>query len=119
MKHVQMILILTVAFYALQTESVAAVPDGEPRSQAVAFSDLDLSQPADAAVLYRRIERAATHVCEPLKARDPARATRFRKCVAAAFARAVADVHAPLLTEHYVILTGKSTLSPPEARLNR
>jgi UrcA family protein len=69
----------------------AAEPRGRP-SRVVDFADLDLSDPAEAAVLHERIESAAVQVCGPVRAHDVAQLW-IRPCIHRAIARAVADVN--------------------------
>jgi UrcA family protein len=80
----------------------AMVSAGSPAgsSRTVAFADLDLTHPAGAAVLYRRIRTAALEVCPPLFDRDPSFTARSRSCVQDAIARAVNEVNAPSLTQY-------------------
>lgn len=59
----------------------------------VNFSDLDLSAPEDAAVLYRRIQKAARQACggsTPI--RSLAQQAEFQACQDMAIAQAVQDV---------------------------
>jgi UrcA family protein len=86
--------------------------------KAINYADLNLSRAADVAVLYHRIEGAANLVCDLYASRDLARNLRFRHCTAEAIDRAVADVHAPLLTQRHAALTGRQTVPPQAMRLN-
>jgi UrcA family protein len=61
-------------------------------TQTVSYHDLDLSRPADAAQLYKRIGAAATEVCERFDAGTPAREPRRRECERRAIAATVARV---------------------------
>jgi len=110
---------LTVALGALQADCLAApaVSDEIP-ARLIRFADLNLSHTADVAVLYTRIEDAASLVCELYSSRDLARNLRFRHCKADAIDRAVADVHAPLLTLRHAALTKRQVLAPQALRLN-
>lgn len=59
----------------------------------VGFSDLNLSVPKDAAVLYRRIQKAARHACGGrAPARSLAQQAQFLSCQDMAIAQAVQDV---------------------------
>lgn len=108
-----------LALCALQADCLGApaVSDAVP-ARDINYADLNLSRPADAALLYRRIEGAASMVCEVYSSRDLARNLRFRHCVANAIDRAVADVHAPLLTQRHAALTKRQILPPQAMRLN-
>ena len=74
--------------------------------QVVSYADLDLDKPADAAILLVRIESAARNVCGLRRARliPLAITQRLEVCVEQATARAIADVDAPLLTDHREIV---------------
>lgn len=104
-----------LALSALNADCLAtpAVTDALPAKE-INYADLNLSRATDVAVLYRRIEGAASLVCELYTSRDLARNLRFRHCMAEAIDRAVADVHAPLLTQRHAALT-KRQLTPPQA----
>lgn len=94
-----------------------AVEDDVPMKQ-VKYADLNLSRPADVAVLYGRIEGAASLVCETYSSRDLARNLRYRHCLTGAVDRAVAEVHAPLLTQRHAALTKRQIVPPQAMRLN-
>ena len=73
------------------------------KSIAVRISDLDLSRPADAATLYRRIRRAAERVCgDGLSSGSPIAAEPQRDCMQNAIADAVAALKQPLVTAAYL-----------------
>ena len=65
------------------------------------YSKTDLTTPAGASALYRRIVNVADAVCQA----DPALGLKgkfaARKCVRKAVARAVEDVHNPLLSARH------------------
>lgn len=76
------------------------------RHQVVSYADLNLENAADAAILLARIQTAAREVCGvrrapliPIELR-----VRFDNCAQDATARAIADVNAPLLTQHREIV---------------
>src|SRR5262245_33061449 len=108
-----------LALGALQAQCFAApvIADEVPARQ-INYADLNLARTADVAVLYRRIEGAASLVCEVYSSRDLARNLRFRHCMANAIDRAVADVHAPLLTQRHAALTRRQIVPPQAMRLN-
>jgi UrcA family protein len=119
MKHFATTIIGALALYAISPNSLAvAAPDGA-RQETVKFGDLDLTRPAAAQELYRRIERAASDVCDPYVPGSYVRSIRYRDCMDQAIGRAVADVAAPLLTARYEALTGRQILQPQQAGLNR
>ena len=89
MKRFNAILILTLGLCAAQAALATTSSNDGVRSRIVPLSGLDLSRPADAAQLYRRIQQAALYVCQPLNGDDLARTMHFRKCVNRTTTRAV------------------------------
>src|SRR5262245_21233187 len=90
-----------IAAFAVCTSLVAYSASAAPKekAQTVSYADLDLSKPAGAQTLYKRIKAAARQVCGPSDQYTfvtPARA--FRECYAKAIADAVAQVDRPSLT---------------------
>ena len=118
MKPLLTTLALALALGALQGTSLAAANTDAIPARDVKYADLNLQRPADAALLYRRIGSAAALVCENYSTRDLAGNLRFRKCVSNAVQKAIADVHAPLLTERYANLADPQILAPRAVRLN-
>jgi UrcA family protein len=91
----------SITAFAICTSLVAYSASAEPKvkSQSVSFADLDLSKPAGAQTLYKRIQKAARHVCGPIDKYTyviPRKA--FRECYEEAIAAAVAQVDRPSLT---------------------
>ena len=86
----------TAAFCAVST-SVEAAEEGAP-SKTVRFSDLNISNPAGAKVLYGRIRVAAREVCELSAGRDPIQRMAVHACIETAIDNAVKKVDAPALT---------------------
>lgn len=86
---------------------LAAVPSQAAQNAApqitVSYSDLNLSQVADARILLARLETASHVVCghQP-DLRDLGAWQRFRVCSHAAMGRAVAAIHSPLVAQLYV-----------------
>lgn len=75
---------------------------GEVGQITVHFGDLNLDQPAGAAVLYRRIRHAAERVCgDPLPPGSLIPSSFWRSCVAQAIERSVIAVDRPALTAYY------------------
>jgi UrcA family protein len=70
-----------------------------PRSVVVSYRFLDLSNPEDARVLYRRIRHAAESVCPKYTQRDLQRLQVWRTCYDTAVTSAIAKVDQPALTE--------------------
>ena len=66
-------------------------------SQTVSYQDLDLTRPADVRVLYHRLQRAASDVCDPVPAMELARHRAFEQCYRAALDQAVMQINAPQL----------------------
>lgn len=58
----------------------------------ISYSDLDLSNPADADVLYSRLQSAANSVCGPLVVGDLRQVRAQRKCYHQSLASAVEKV---------------------------
>jgi UrcA family protein len=77
---------------------IVAVADPRDESRTVKFADLDLSNPSDAHVLYRRIRAAAQVVCSyDFFATDTDKA----RCVRGATADAVTRINQPALSAVY------------------
>ena len=114
MKHLATILIGTLTLHAISPVSLAAVPADDARREVVRFTDLDLTRPAGAQELYRRIKYAAHNVCGTFDrlGYDP-------RCADQAIGRAVADVGAPLLTARHAASTHRAAVEPQQARLDR
>jgi UrcA family protein len=85
------------ALLALQTTARAA--DDDLPSRRVSYADLDISKPAGAKVLYRRIEAAAEQVCGNEGRRNLSAMTRDRACIDEAVATAVARVNSVALRD--------------------
>ena len=75
----------------------AATPDDEVPKVVVSYSDLDLSTPEGARVLYQRISLAAREVCPYQDAIEPSRLSKNHACREAAIERAVSSVHSAQL----------------------
>ena len=112
MKHLATTFIGALTLCAISPSGLAATASDELRREVVRFADLDLTRPAGAQQLYRRIERAAQEVCAAYGSRG-----YDRSCADAAIGRAVAEVGAPLLTAQRQTLAHRQTLQPRQARL--
>jgi UrcA family protein len=77
--------------------SFATTINGE-RSIKVSYGELDLSKPAGAEALYRRIRKAAFVVCGAQDSPMPWSYTARTQCFKSAIDDAVAKVNSPLLT---------------------
>ena len=91
-----------VAAFAVCTSLVAytaSAAEPKVKSLAVSYADLDLSKPAGAQTLYKRIKAAARHVCGPTDQYTfVTSASAFRQCFNKAVADAVGQVDRPSLT---------------------
>jgi UrcA family protein len=115
-KHLKAVLVGALTFYLLSSDCLAAAPWNDVRTQTVRFADLDLTRPAGAHELYRRIQQAAREVCEPNGAAGYL--AGYQKCLSSAIARALADVGAPL-TEHHRAPTHATNLQERQAHLKQ
>ena len=79
-------------------KAVAGPGPDETASVTISFSDLDLSKPEGAQMLYRRIAAAARTVCGVSQAKQLKEIALAKDCYTAAVANAVATVNRPLLT---------------------
>ena len=88
---------------AIHLVGFAAVQVGAQKllAQSVSYRDLNLSRPADAAVLYDRIGHAAEEVCEPFAGAKGFGPKLRRKCVDRAIAATVARVNDANLTARH------------------
>jgi UrcA family protein len=81
-------------------EACASAPQSAHAAGAaitVGYSDLNLSTPEGARVLYTRIDHAAHKVCDAGDIRDLDAQAASQKCERAALAQAVQAVHSPQL----------------------
>jgi UrcA family protein len=94
-----MILACGLAVFLLGSTATAALASPFDRipSVTVHFEELDLSRPAGARVLYKRIERAAFKVCEDSVGAIAVRRIKTGSCYQNAVANAVAEVNRPQL----------------------
>jgi UrcA family protein len=67
----------------------------------VGYQDLNLSQPADTQVLYRRLRLAAAEVCPDTSSTELARRAAGQRCYNVALQQAVQKVNAPQLLSLY------------------
>jgi UrcA family protein len=89
-------------FVAAQLLASAASADPKRSDQVcsavVGFGELDLSKPAGADALYKRIRTAAATVCNVNQSRESERIARSRACFKNAVDNAVAQVNHPRLS---------------------
>jgi UrcA family protein len=100
MKSLSLVLSALLATAAMT--SAHADDAREPRQREVRYDDLDLSQSRGALKLYGRIRRAAEEVCSIPGLMAVTARPKMTRCAAQALARAVAEVDAPLLSDHYL-----------------
>jgi UrcA family protein len=114
MKTFASTIIATLTLHALSPVAAAAAVPEDVRREVVRFAELDLTRPAGAQELYRRIQRAAHKVCGSYGPSG-----YDRSCADQAIARAVATVGAPLLRAHHEALAPRQPLEARQARLDR
>jgi UrcA family protein len=95
MKTNRVSLLLGSITVAIHLAGFAAVEVGTHKllAETVSYHDLDLSRPADAAVLYARIGQAAVQVCERFDAGAASHQPLRQNCEARAIAASVARVN--------------------------
>jgi len=102
-------LTLTVTLIGASAYAVAGSADSQAREEPsvnVRFADLDLSKPADAAILYQRIQRAARLVCNSSAAAWDGRATsNWQRCYNGAVEDVVLHINRPMVTAVHRRLT--------------
>ena len=79
------------------------------RQKLVHYSDLNLSNTADAVTLYNRISHAAHTVCQPVFFTNDETGARHRDCVVSAIERSVVQVNATELTRYYELVNRKAS----------
>jgi UrcA family protein len=75
----------------------------------VKYDPVTAATPAGAEALYKRIEGAASKVCERYESRELARHAVWQKCYAQTIANAVASVRQPALTALHASRTATNT----------
>ena len=96
-------ILFALALAAAAPMAMPAFADG-PTTVGVRFGDLNLNQPADAAIMLDRLDQAAMEACgaSPVSSlREYRLAIRGSRCYARSLSRAVADVNAPEVTAMY------------------
>jgi UrcA family protein len=79
---------------------VQAAPVGLVLFEKVRFADLDINQDADAAILFRRIQRAAGRVCDSLGSTTLFMRRAYIDCRQLAIDDAVAQVNRPTFSAY-------------------
>jgi UrcA family protein len=103
MKTYRLSLLLGSITVAIHLAGFAAVEVGAHKllAETVSYHDLDLSRPADAAVLYARIGKAAVQVCERFDGGAASGQPLRHNCEARAIATSVARVNDANLTARH------------------
>ena len=97
-----MLLVAAVSQSAARAAESGTAAFGLGGQTRVQFGDLNVDRPEGAAVLYRRIERAARRACgEPQLTGSYVTSPFWRSCVTQAVDHAVATVDRPALTAYY------------------
>ena len=89
---------LTVIALGLASTSSFASTDDVVRKQTVSYAGLDLTKPAGAEILYKRIRQAAFTVCGGYESPVTWSYTYKSRCFKTAVDEAVAKVNSPLLS---------------------
>jgi UrcA family protein len=105
--------LILIALFSILYSSLAALPavadnSFEPLNVTVKYSDLAISRPQGAAVLYSRIRSAAEKVCSLYDDRDLGRKMHLDACIHKAVADAVTAVNEPALRAVYSAKMGKT-----------
>jgi UrcA family protein len=99
---VRAITILSCLIASVLAGSVSLAVAGD-RSITVPYADLNLAEADGVAVLYHRIEAAATRLCGPREVGGPdVDSLAFQQCVVDAVARAISVVDRPTLTAYHM-----------------
>jgi len=86
----------------LGAAALAQSPYEKPPTTVVHFSDLDVTRAEGARVLLGRLQHAARVVCSSAAdGKDLKRISLYESCLKESMDRAVADVHAPLVSALY------------------
>ncbi|MGH8284241.1 MAG: UrcA family protein [Steroidobacteraceae bacterium] len=96
-KHIWLSGLAVLVCGAFGDPALSATPDPERLTRTVRYGDLDLSSPAGAKALYRRIQTAARGVC-PARGRGVVSIERWAACYEKAVSDAVASVNHEALT---------------------
>jgi UrcA family protein len=108
--------VVALALLGVAASEVAAAGDSAPKQQVVKYADLDVSGPAGATTLYKRLTAAARQVCSGLDGMRLDEKQRFHRCMAEATTNAVAAVGQPALTEMHLAQARPVQTTPRIAR---
>jgi UrcA family protein len=101
-QHLRSPVLCTLFALAITSGSLGTVYAADAPTIKVSYSDLDLSRPADAQVLYRRLKQAAAAVCgSSVSAAELLRYAHWRRCYDPALHNAVMQIDAPELLTRY------------------
>ena len=94
---------LAVAMAAAGHAAVAGESDAALEAVRVSYADLNLTNPADSAVMLERLRGAALEACgAPVQSvKDWRWAVRRSDCFKESMARAVSQLHSPALSQAY------------------
>jgi UrcA family protein len=96
-------ILFALALAAATPAAMPAYADG-PAAVGVRFSDLNLNQPTDAAIMLDRLDQAAMQACGAFpfsSLREYRVAVRGSQCFTRSLSRAVAELNAPEVTAVY------------------
>jgi UrcA family protein len=96
------VLVASLSLLAAASVATAAAAQEPAPSVRVPYGDLDLTAAPGARVMFERIKNAADRACGGVPdIRDLERRTSFGHCTRGAVARAVTQLHTPLVTAIY------------------
>jgi UrcA family protein len=100
--HLRGLVLCLLSALATTPGSLGAAYAADAPSIKVSYADLDLSRPADAQVLYRRLKQAAAGVCgSSVRPAELLRYDIWRRCYDPALHNAVMQIAAPELLTRY------------------
>jgi len=91
------VIILTLTSLLGFGAAVGAANCAQAAEVTVSYRDLNLSTPKDVQTLYRRLEQAASSVCNEVPRNELARYQAYTRCYNAALDAAVAEIRSPEL----------------------
>jgi UrcA family protein len=111
--------LIALSLVTFQTAALAATPDFVQPTRSVSFAQADLERPGGTDAILHRIRQAARAVCAAYDAPGLENFAQMRRCISDATARAIAQAHAPRLTQRLLAESRTPILPPVQARLNR
>src|SRR5580693_5799934 len=115
MNHITVILLTATLAAGAQVAHAATSTNDSARRIDVHFADVNLGSIEGASVLYRRLQNAATSVCDEGNPKDPGSAARVKACIAKAISAAVAQINRPALTAYHRAKLGPANVVLLEA----